>query len=96
VRRQGGSFVRLSVQVGLIEGTAVAIVAADPVGLQQMTPYWAVADDRRRPAGNVRCRRRLADARRLQLGQTVTVDYANAGAVQPGVCGWVGIAGNRG
>lgn len=68
------TFVCLNVQVGLIEGKPLAVVAADANRLERMTPYWSITG--KRPTAKDECLigRHAADSLKLQIGQTFTVE----------------------
>jgi putative ABC transport system permease protein len=74
-RRQGVDVVRVSGRVGLIEGSPVAVMAAEPHALQRLTPYWAITGRRAIGSHNCLVGKRVADTFHLQPGSTVTVQW---------------------
>lgn len=76
---QGVRIARLSVRVGLIKGSPVAIVAAPTQALQDLTPYWAVTGKRPTAQGECLAGRHVAQALGLQTGQTAKIEWPAAG-----------------
>lgn len=74
-RAHGASVARLSVRVGLIKGNPVAVVAADPEALRQLTPYWAVTGQRAAGAKECVVGRRAATTLELKAGQSVSIEW---------------------
>lgn len=74
-RAHGASVAQLSVRVGMVKGNPVAVVAADPEALRQLTPYWAVTGQR--AAGTQECLvgHRAATALELKVGQAVSIEW---------------------
>lgn len=74
-QNQGIRFVRLSVRVGLIKASPVAILAANPQMLQNLTPYWAVIGRRATAPGEGLVGRHVAEALGVQIGYTAEVEW---------------------
>lgn len=74
-RAYGANVAQLSVRVGMVKGNPVAVVAADPEALRQLTPYWAVTG--KRPANVRECvvGRRAATALELKTGETASIEW---------------------
>lgn len=68
-------FVRLGVRVGLVQQSPVAIVAADPQSLLELTPYWAVSGKRPGTSGECLVGRHVAEALGLKPGQSLNVEW---------------------
>ncbi len=65
----------LDAAVGTIEGKPVAVAAANPADLADLTRYWAVAGQRAQRSSQCLVGRRLADALGLRAGNGVTVAW---------------------
>ena len=65
----------LDAAVGTIEGKPVAVVAANPADLADLTRYWAVTGNRAERSSQCLVGRRLADALGLRAGNGVTVAW---------------------
>lgn len=74
-RAHGASVAQLSVRVGMIKGNPVAVVAADPEALRQLTPYWAVTGQRAAGAKECVVGRRAATTLELKTGQPVSIEW---------------------
>lgn len=72
---QGVQFVRLTVRVGLIKESPVAIVAANPQALQELTPYWAVNGKRPDTPGECLVSRHAAEVLGLKTSQSVNIEW---------------------
>jgi putative ABC transport system permease protein len=72
---RGVRFVRLSVRVGLIQESPVAIVVANAQALQELTPYWTVTG--KRPGATNECLvgRHAAEVLGLKPGQRVNIEW---------------------
>ncbi len=74
-RAHGASVAQLSVRVGMVKGNPVAIVAADPEALRQLTPYWAVTGKRSANAKECVVGRRAATALALKPSESVSIEW---------------------
>ena len=74
-RANGANMAKLAVRVGVVQGTPVAIVTADPESLRQLTPYWAVIGRRAATAQECMVGRRAAIALELKPDQTLSVQW---------------------
>lgn len=74
-RAHGASVALLSVRVGMVKGNPVAVVAADPEALRQLTPYWAVTGQRAATAQECVVGRRAAMALELKAGHQVSIEW---------------------
>lgn len=74
-KARGVDVVRVSGRVGLIEGSPVAVMAAEPTALQRLTPYWAVTG--KRAIGHDECLagKRVADMFHLHPGSELAVEW---------------------
>lgn len=78
-QREGVRFVRLAARVGLIKESPVAVVAAEPAALRELTPYWAVTG--RRPLAEGECLpgRHVAETLGLKIGGRAEVAWSAGG-----------------
>ena len=74
-RAHGASVAQLSVRVGMVKGNPVAVVAADPEALRQLTPYWAVTGKRSANANECVVGRRAATALALKSGESASIEW---------------------
>lgn len=86
---QGVQSAQLAVRVGLLKGIPVAVVAADPQALQNLTPYWVVTGKRATTAGECLVGRHVADTLGLQIGHVAKVEWPAGG--QPASLSVVGL-----
>ena len=71
----GASVAQLAVRVGMIKGNPVAVVAAEPEALRQLTPYWAVTGQRAATTQECVVGRRAATTLELKTGQPVSIEW---------------------
>src|ERR1041384_1304598 len=79
-QQQAARVVLLCARVGMVEGKAIAVVAAEPEGLRCMTPYWAVSGQLPLAGGECLVGRRAADALQIKVGKPVTVAWTTGRA----------------
>ncbi len=75
--RQGVDGVRILGRVGLIKGSPVAVMAAEPSALRRLTPYWAVTGKRAIGSGECLVGTRVADLFHLRPGGELAVEWPN-------------------
>lgn len=74
-REHGAKAAQLDVRVGMVKGNPVAVVAAEPKALQELTPYWAVTGRRATNPQECVVGRRAATALELKPGHTVSIEW---------------------
>jgi putative ABC transport system permease protein len=74
-RGHAATAAQLSVRVGLVKGNPVAVVAAEPEALRQLTPYWAVTGRRAATAQECVIGRRAASTLELKPGQSISIEW---------------------
>lgn len=72
-------FARLAVRVALIKESPVAMVAADPIALAELTPYWAVTGKRPTKEGECLVGRHVAESLNLKIGQNAHAEWPVGG-----------------
>ncbi|KAB2969983.1 MAG: ABC transporter permease [Thermoanaerobaculia bacterium] len=79
----GSTVVQLAVRVGMVAGAPLAVVAAEPSALQQLTPYWAVTGRRAAAATECMVGRRAASKFALEPGRSVAIDWPGRAPTTP-------------
>lgn len=74
-RAHSATAAQLSVRVGLVKDNPVAIVAAEPEALRELTPYWAVTGRRAATAQECVIGRHAASTLELKPGQSVSIEW---------------------
>lgn len=87
--RAGADLVRLATRIGVVEGSPVAVVLADPEGLDRMTPYWSLSGSRARTAGECMIGKRIAEILRLKPGMKLGLKLPGVGEAPYPVTGVV-------
>jgi predicted lysophospholipase L1 biosynthesis ABC-type transport system permease subunit len=78
-RSEGATVALLRTRVGLISGKPLAVVAAAPDELQQLTPFWALTGQRPAAPGECLVGRHVADALHLKVGDNAIVTWPRGG-----------------
>jgi len=79
-RSEGIRFVRLSVHVGLVKESPVAVIAGDVRALQELTPYWVVTGKRAEAPQECLVGRHVAESLAMKIGETVNIAWPAGGA----------------
>ncbi len=79
-RNQGIRFARLTVHVGLMKESPVAVIAGDPRALQELTPYWVVTGKRPESPQECLVGRHVAETLGLKVGEEVNIEWPAGGS----------------
>ncbi|TSK09172.1 MAG: FtsX-like permease family protein [Geobacter sp.] len=87
--RKGTEIVRLDSTIGVVQGSPVAVVLAEPNGLARMTPYWSVTGTRASRDGECTIGRKIAQVMHLKPGMKLGLKLKGAEDVTFAVTGVV-------
>lgn len=74
-QRSGADLLLLTLRVGTIQGTPVAVIAADKAGLARMTPYWSLTGQRATAPDQCLVGKKLAHLLQVQQGSHLHVAW---------------------